>query len=66
MIKIKVNFGTNIFNATWQDKTFKTEMDAVEWCRRNYAKIWIINDYQTLGQPIPHFEIMDAIRGIAR
>ena len=66
MIKIKVLFGKDVFNATWQDKTFKDEMAAVEWCRRNSLSIWCINDFRTQGRPVPHFEIMDAINGVAR
>ena len=64
MIKIKVMYGT-LFNTEWQDKTFKDETSCIEWCRRNSNKIGCINDYRTGFKPIGHFEIMDAIRGIA-
>ena len=63
-MKIKVLFGNDLFSATWQDKTFKDEMSAMEWCRRNFAKIWKINDYRTLGQAVSHFELTDAFRGV--
>ena len=62
MIKIKVLFGNDIIDSEWQTKTFKDEMMAVEWCRRNYLKIWRINDYPTHGELMPHFQIMDAIK----
>ena len=64
MIKIKVLYGKS-FDSEWQDKTFQDETKAIEWCRKNYAKIACINDYRTVYQPISHFEIMDAIRGKA-
>ena len=57
MIKIKVLFGNTFCNSTWQDKSFKTEIDAVEWCRRNYTKIWCINDCYTRGQLLHHVDI---------
>ena len=63
-MKIKVLFGDDIFSATWQNKTFKDNMSAVEWCRRNFAKIWQINEYRTFGTTLSHFEIMDAIQGL--
>lgn len=62
MIKVKIQFGEG-FNTEWQDKSFKDEMSCIEWCRRNYAKIFCINDYRTFYEPIPHFAIMDAING---
>lgn len=62
MVKVKVLFG-ELFNTTWQDKTFKDETQCIEWCRRNYAKIGCINDYRTGFKPINHFEIKDAING---
>lgn len=61
MIKIKVLYGT----LSWQDKSFKDENACIEWCRKNYAKIGCINDYRTRFHPISHFEIRDAIRGVA-
>ncbi len=64
MIRIKVLYGS-LFNTTWQDKTFKDETACIEWCRKNHAKIGCINDYRTTFQPISHFDIRDAIRGIA-
>lgn len=48
----------------WQKKTFKDTNDAIVWCRRNYKKIGCLNDYRTFGQPISHFDVMDAIRGL--
>ena len=62
MIKLKVMYG-NLFNTEWQTKTFKDEMSAMEWCRRNATKIGCINDYRTGFKLIPHFEILDAING---
>ena len=64
MIKFKVLFG-RMFETEWQDKSFKDEIKAIEWCRKNYSKIGCINDYRTGFQPISHFEIMDAINGKA-
>jgi hypothetical protein len=64
-VKLKILYG-KLFDSEWQDKTFSTEMDAVEWCRRNYEKIFCINDYRTSGQLLPHFEILDAINGVSR
>ena len=69
-LKIKVNYYPNGFGlmhpSEWQEKTFKDVTSCMEWCRRNYSKIGAINEYRTLGQPISHFEIMDAINGKAR
>lgn len=63
MIKIKVMYG-EWFNTTWQNKSFKDEMACIEWCRRNYAKIGCINDYRTCFEPISHFDVMNALRGV--
>ena len=60
MIKLKIKFETN---PEYQTKTFKDEMSAVEWCRKNATKICCINDYWTYYKPVSHFEIIDAIRG---
>lgn len=62
MVKIKVCFG-ELFNSTWQYKSFKTETDAVIWCKRNHQKIWYINDYRTFGQPVSGFDVLSAIKG---
>lgn len=68
-VKISVDYYPTGFGimkeSSWQDKTFKDEMSAIEWCRKNYKNIGVINNYRTLGQQISHFEIMDAIRGVA-
>ena len=64
MIKIKILYG-ELFNTQWQEKSFKDETAAIEWCRRNYKKIGCINDYRTGFKAISHFEIMDALRGVA-
>lgn len=63
MIKVKIMFGEP-FNTTWQDKSFKDEMSAMEWCRKHYEKIGCINDYRTFFQLIGHYDIMDALRGV--
>ena len=67
-VKINVEFYPNGFglgkNHQWQKKTFADELSAIEWCRQNYKKIGVINDYRTLGRPVSHFEIMDAFRGV--
>ena len=64
MVKMRILYG-QAFDTEWQDKSFKDENQAIEWCRKNAAKIVCINDYRTFNQPVSHFEIMDAIRGIA-
>lgn len=68
-IKITVNFYPEQFGImkpnSWQEKTFKDEASCMEWCRRNSKKIGCINDYRTFGQPISHFDIMNAIRGVS-
>lgn len=56
-VKIKVVYGTE-----WQDKTFKSEDSAIEWCRRNYDKIGCINDTPTNYAMTSHFDIARAIR----
>ena len=63
MITINVMYG-KLFNTTWQTKTFKDELSAVEWCRKHYEKIGCINDYRTGFKPISHYDIIDAIRGV--
>lgn len=60
---VKILYGENIINSEWQTKTFKDEMAAVEWCRRNAKKIVRINDLLTGNQPVSHFDVMDALRG---
>ena len=62
MIKVKVLYG-ELLNTSWQDKSFKDENAAIEWCRKNYRNIGCINDYRTGFEPISHFEIMDALNG---
>jgi len=64
MLKLKVLYGSSALDTEWQDKSFKDENAAIEWCRRNYAKIACVNDYRTFFQQVSHFEIMDAIRGV--
>lgn len=64
MIKLEILYG-ELFNSSWQTKSFKDETAAIEWCRRNAAKIGCINDYRTFFRPVSHFEVMDAIRGVA-
>lgn len=49
-----------------QEKTFDDMDSCIMWCRRNYKKIFSINDYRTCGEAVSHFEIMDAIRGVER
>ena len=63
-MKVRILYG-DFLNTTWQEKSFKDETACIEWCRKNYKKIWCINDYRTQSQPISHFDIMDALRGIA-
>lgn len=58
MINIEAEFKNNDV----QKKSFKDEKAAMEWCRRNYKKIFRINDRLTLFEPISHFDIIDAIR----
>ena len=68
-IKVDILYYPNGFDITkifepgsWQEKSFKDEMAAIEWIRKHSQNIMEINDYPTLGQPVSHFEIMDAIR----
>ena len=63
-IKISVHFGISPFSSTWQDKSFNDIESAIMWCRKNYKKIWCINDFRTFGRPISHFDVMDAINGV--
>lgn len=62
MIKTNIFYGNNIVDSEWQTKSFKDEMSAIEWCRRNAKKIGYINDYPTYYQPVSHFEIMAALK----
>ena len=62
MIKVNIGWGKDYMSYDLQEKTFKDEMSAVEWCRKNYQKIQHINFHTTLGQQISHFEIMDYLR----
>lgn len=68
-VKITVNFYPEGFGImkpnSFQEKTFQDETSCMEWCRKNYAKIGMINDYRTFGCAISHFDIMDAIRGVS-
>ena len=64
MLKVTIFYGT-LGNMTYQEKSFQDENAAIEWCRRNYKKIGCINDYRTCFQQPSHFEIMDALRGVA-
>lgn len=65
MIKVKILYGQP-FNMSWQDKSFKDETAAIEWCKRNYEKIGCINDYRTGFQQISQFGVMDALKGVTR
>ncbi len=49
-----------------QEKTFNDIDSCMMWCRKNYKKIHAINDYRTMGAPISHYMVMDAIRGVGR
>ena len=68
-VKLTVEFYPEGFGIrkkhSWQTKTFADELSAIEWCRKNYLKIGVINNYRTLGLPISHFDIIDAIRGVS-
>lgn len=64
MIKLTVMYGT-LGSCTWQEKSFKDEMAAIEWCRKNYKKIGCINEYRTGFKEISHYDVMDAINGVA-
>lgn len=44
-----------------EEKSFKSVDDCIAWCRRNAKKIFSINDKRTFGQPVSHFDILDAI-----
>lgn len=64
MIKLEILYG-ELFNSSWQTKSFKDEAAAIEWCRRNANRIICINNYRTCLKPISHYQVMDAIRGVA-
>ncbi len=64
MVEVKILYG-ELFNTTWQVKKFKDEISCVEWCRKHYKNIGCINDYRTGFEEISHFDIMDALRGVA-
>lgn len=64
MIKVNIQYG-EFPNTTLQTKSFKDENAAIEWCRRNYKKIFSINDYRTFFQPISHFDVIHGLRGVA-
>ena len=49
-----------------QEKMFASIDDCIMWCRKNYKKIHSINDFRTFGEPISHFDVMDAINGVNR
>ena len=68
-VKVWIDYyknGFDIFNmdegGSYQEKTFKDEMSAVQWCRMHHANIGMINSTPTAGRQISHFEIMEAIR----
>ena len=65
MVEVKILYGSNAFDTTWQTKKFKDETSCIEWCRLHHKNICCINDYRTVFQPISHFDIMDALRGVA-
>ena len=61
-MKVKLLFGDNVFNATWQDKTFSNEMAALEFVRKHRDKIQGINGYIVDVPMMSHFEIMDLLK----
>ena len=65
MLKVRILYGKP-FESSWQEKSFKDETAAMEWCRRNAEKICCINDYRTMCLPVSQYEIMDALRGVSR
>ena len=62
MIKATIMYGT-LGACTWQEKSFRNETIAIEWCRRNAEKIGCINNYRTSFKLLTPFEIVDALRG---
>ena len=69
-VKLKVWFFKDGFGIMkpneWQKKSFKDGYAAMEWCRRNSAKIGCLNDFRTFGEPISHFDVLGAINGVKR
>ena len=61
-MKINLLYGVDVFNAEWQDKSFKDEMSALEFIRKHRLKIHGINYHICNAELLSHFEIMDLIR----
>jgi hypothetical protein len=61
-MKIKLLYGDDVFNAEWQDKSFKDEISALEFIRKHASKIHGINCHICNTKLLSHFEIIDLIR----
>ncbi len=64
MVKVKVLWGNDLYNSTWQDKSFKDEMAALQFLRMHTDKIYGVNStmFHSGIASITHFELMDAIK----
>lgn len=45
-----------------QEKSFKSEMAALEWCRKNWRNIFSINFHDTNCEQVTHFDLLDYIK----
>lgn len=65
MITVTVDFYPDGFGLmrphSLQKKKFANSHMLIEWCMKNYEKIFSVNDYRTLGQPISRSELLCAI-----
>lgn len=66
MLKIKILWGEDLWNAEWQNKSFKDEMSALQFVRMHRKKIFGINHqmFNNSCNLISHFELIDAIRSM--
>ena len=64
-MKTRILFGDNLFKATWQDKSFKDIMAALEFVRKHSDKVQGINGeiIPEYAKPLNHFDIMTLLEG---
>ena len=64
MLKIKILWGEDLMSSTWQKKSFKDEISALQFIRTHREKIFGVNNrmfYQSCNV-VPHFKLIEAIR----
>lgn len=60
-LEVTIEWGDSFMHTELQKKSFKDMNAAIEFCRKHYNNIWMINSTRTNRNPISHFLIRDAI-----